>query len=167
MPRWAPTSSSTAGTRPTRSGRSLLPGLTDTVIEAARASGATVVRAANIYVYGGGAPETLGPDTQHAAKNPLGRLRIEMEDGLRSAGIRCMLLPAGDFIDTQGSGNWFDRVLLGEARTAGSTGNPDIRGGPACSPTSAAPPWRLPNSATVPRVGEGLFPGYATLRAAN
>ncbi len=106
----------------------LLPGLTDTVIEAARASGATVIQAANIYVYGDGSPETLGPDTPHAARNPMGRLRIDMEARLREAGIPLILLRAGDFIDTEGSGNWFDRVLmakLAKDRVA-YPGNPDI-----------------------------------------
>jgi nucleoside-diphosphate-sugar epimerase len=91
-----------------------LPGLTEQVIAAARSSGATLIQAANVYVYGSGAPVVLTEDTPHAATNPLGRLRIEMEDRLRASGLPVVLLRAGDFIDTEASGNWFDRVLLGK-----------------------------------------------------
>lgn len=105
-----------------------LPGLTDKVIEAARASGATLIQAQNIYVYGKGSPERLAVETPHAARNELGRLRIGMEERLRASGIRVILLRAGDFIDTAGSGNWLDRIILaklGKGRLV-YPGNPDI-----------------------------------------
>ena len=88
-----------------------LPGLTEQVIAAAKASGATVIQAANVYVYGDRLPAVLGPDTPHAATNPLGRLRIEMEAALRASGVQVLLLRAGDFIGPEPSGNWFDRVI--------------------------------------------------------
>lgn len=89
-----------------------LPGLTDQVIAAARDSGARVIQAGNVYVFGAGSPERLTEDTPHRASNPLGRLRVEMEARLRNAGIRMILLRAGDFIDTRKSGNWYDSVIL-------------------------------------------------------
>ncbi len=141
----------------------LLPGLTDTVIEAARASGATVIQAANVYVYGAGSPETLGPDTPHAARNTLGRLRIAMEDRLRSAGIPVILLRAGDFIDTEGSGNWFDRVLLARLSKGRLEypGDPDIPHAWAWLPDLGRAAVALAERrATLPRVEEVLFPGY-------
>ncbi|MCR8548273.1 epimerase [Salipiger sp. P9] len=88
-----------------------LPGLTDRVIAAARVSGATVLQAGNLYVYGAGSPECLSVDTPHRARNPLGRLRIRTEAQLRAAGVKVILLRAGDFLDTEPSGNWFDRIL--------------------------------------------------------
>jgi nucleoside-diphosphate-sugar epimerase len=141
----------------------LLPGLTDRVIEAARASGATVIQAANIYVYGNGSPETLGPDTPHAARNPMGRLRIDMEARLREAGIPLILLRAGDFIDTEGSGNWFDRVLmakLAKDRVA-YPGNPDIPHAWAYLPDLGRAAVALAERrAALATVEEVLFPGY-------
>jgi len=89
-----------------------LPGLTERVVEAARGSGATILQAQNIYVYGKGSPEVLSVRTAHAATNPLGRLRIDMEETLRSSGVQVIVLRAGDFIDTTGSGNWLDRIIL-------------------------------------------------------
>jgi nucleoside-diphosphate-sugar epimerase len=88
-----------------------LPGLTAQVIAAARASGATVILPGNVYVYGKDAPEAVGPDTPHAAQDLLGRLRVEMEASYRASGIRCIILRAGDFLDTEASGNWFDKMM--------------------------------------------------------
>jgi len=88
-----------------------LPGQIAQIVEVARASGATLLQPANVYVFGEGATEQLAEDTPHAAANPLGRLRVEMEAMLRSSGLRVILLRAGDYIDTEPSGNWFDRIL--------------------------------------------------------
>ncbi len=88
-----------------------VPALTAQVIAAAKTAGATVIVPGNIYVYGKGAPAVLRADTPHAATNPLGRVRRTMEETLRASGVRCILLRAGDFIDTRPSGNWFDKVM--------------------------------------------------------
>lgn len=88
-----------------------LPGQIARIIEVAKASGATLLQPANVYVFGEGAPERLAEDTPHGATNPLGRVRVEMEAALRDAGMQVILLRAGDFIDTEASGNWFDRIL--------------------------------------------------------
>jgi nucleoside-diphosphate-sugar epimerase len=141
----------------------LLPGLTDTVIGAARASGATLIQPANVYVYGAGSPETLGPDTPHAARNPLGRLRVEMEDRLRAAGIPLIILRAGDFIDIEASGNWLDRVLLANLRKGriDYPGDPDTPHAWAYLPDLGRAAVALAERrATLSRVEEVLFPGY-------
>ena len=91
-----------------------VPAQTAQVIDAARRSGATLLIPGNIYVYGKRAPEVLGTGTAHAATNPLGRVRIAMEDALRAAKVPTIVLRAGDFIDTEASGNWFDRVIVAE-----------------------------------------------------
>ena len=88
-----------------------VPQLTSRVIDAARASGATVIVPGNVYVYGKDAPEVLTEATPHRADNPLGRIRREMETAYKRSGVRVILLRAGDFIDTEASGNWFDRVI--------------------------------------------------------
>ena len=91
-----------------------VPQLTEEVIAAAKASGATVLIPANVYVYGEDMPEKIGPGVAHRAENPLGRIRRDMEEAYRHAGVRTILLRAGDFIDTEASGNWFDKVLAAQ-----------------------------------------------------
>ncbi len=85
--------------------------MTQRVIDAAKASGATVLIPGNVYVYGKDAPTVFAEDTPHAATNPLGRVRIEMEQAFERSGVRTILLRAGDFLDTAPRGNWFDLVI--------------------------------------------------------
>ena len=89
----------------------MLPELTAKVIAAARKSGATVIIPGNVYGFGENAPARFAADTPLMAQNPLGRLRIEMETAYRNSGVRTIVLRAGDFIDTEASGNWFDRIM--------------------------------------------------------
>lgn len=79
---------------------------------AARDSGALVIVPGNVYVYGADAPAPWREDTPHAAQNPLGRLRIGMEESYRRSRAQTVVLRAGDFIDTEASGNWLDRMML-------------------------------------------------------
>lgn len=140
-----------------------LPDLTEKVIEAARASGATLIQAQNIYVYGEGSPERLSVDTPHAAGNELGRLRIEMEERLRQSGIRVVLLRAGDFIDTSGSGNWLDRVILAKLGKGHLVypGNPDIPHAWAYLPDVARAAVALAERReSLDRYEDVPFPGY-------
>jgi nucleoside-diphosphate-sugar epimerase len=65
----------------------------------------------NVYVFGRDLPEVLTPDTPHAAAHPLGRIRVEMEAAYRASGVKTVILRAGDFLDTEASGNWFDRII--------------------------------------------------------
>ncbi|MDU8929573.1 epimerase [Alisedimentitalea sp. MJ-SS2] len=88
-----------------------VPKLTQQVIDAAQASGASVILPGNVYNFGADAPELLTPETPQAAQNPLGRIRIAMEQAYRASGVPIIILRAGDFIDTQPTGIWFDRVL--------------------------------------------------------
>ncbi len=141
----------------------LLPGLTDQVIEAARASGATILQAANIYVYGAGSPPVLGPETPHAAKNSLGRLRIETERKLVASGVRVILLRAGDFIDDKPSGNWFDRIIAAKASKGRLSypGDPDVPHAWAWLPDLARAAVALAEARErLGPVREVLFPGY-------
>ena len=64
----------------------------------------------------------------HGATNPLGRIRIEMEDSYRRSDVQTIILRAGDFIDTEASGNWLDKVMLpGLARGKFTyPGRPDV-----------------------------------------
>lgn len=81
------------------------------IIRAARSVDATVIVPGNVYVYGAGNAGEWRTTTPHLAQNPLGRIRIDMEAAYRNSGVRTILLRAGDYIDTQASGNWFDMIL--------------------------------------------------------
>ena len=88
-----------------------LPKQTQAVIDAARLNDARVVFPGNVYVYGKDAPLEFGLDTPHTATNPLGKLRRDAEAAYRKSGVAFLILRAGDYIDTEASGNWFDRVI--------------------------------------------------------
>ncbi len=139
-----------------------LPHLTRKLIAAAEASGATILQPANVYIYGTGAPQVLRADTPHAAANPLGQLRIEMEAQLRDSGLPVILLRAGDYIDTEASGGWLDRVMLKPGRgVLDYPGRPDIPHAWAFLPDMALAAVALAERrAELPRFTEVLFPGY-------
>lgn len=139
-----------------------LPELTERVIGAAEASGATILQPANVYVYGAAAPPVLRPDTPHAASNPLGRLRIAMEARLRESGLPVILLRAGDYIDTASSGGWLDRVMLKPGKgVLDYPGRPDIPHAWAFLPDLARAAVALAERrAELPRFAEVLFLGY-------
>ena len=88
-----------------------VPDQTAQVIEVAKASGATVIIPGNVYVFGAQGPERFGPDTPHLATNPLDRIRVEMEAAYRASSVQTVVVRAGDFLDTQASGNWFDMII--------------------------------------------------------
>jgi nucleoside-diphosphate-sugar epimerase len=89
-----------------------VPKLHAQVRAAAKAADATVILPGNVYVFG---PQTASPwsDTSpHQAENSLGRIRIEMEQAYRRDGVKTIILRAGDFIDTEASGSWFDEIMI-------------------------------------------------------
>lgn len=88
-----------------------LPSLTNKVIAAAKTNGATVLVPGNVYVFGQGVSKGLDSKTPHCATNPLGLLRCEMEESYKESGVQTIILRAGDFLDTEASGNWFDKVI--------------------------------------------------------
>ena len=92
-----------------------LPRLTANVIAAAKASGATVMIPGNVYHYGGQMPARLTEDTPAAPTTRKGRLRAEMERSYADAeGVQTIILRAGDFIERQKTGNWFDSYITAD-----------------------------------------------------
>ncbi|MEM1373981.1 MAG: epimerase [Pseudomonadota bacterium] len=81
------------------------------VIDVAAASGATVIVPGNVYSFGSSMPAQLNADTPHRPDRPYGRIRADIESAYRAAGARTIILRAGDFLDTEASGNWFDMVM--------------------------------------------------------
>ncbi|WHZ35058.1 NAD-dependent epimerase/dehydratase family protein [Sagittula sp. MA-2] len=139
------------------------PGLTARVIAAAKASGATILVPGNVYVFGADAPAEFGPGVPHAATNPLGRVRIAMEESLRASGVQVIILRAGDFLDTEASGNWFDKQIAPSLRRGVLTwpGDPDADHAWAFLPDMARAAVQLADHRRdLPRVSDINFPGY-------
>ncbi|WP_232796359.1 Rossmann-fold NAD(P)-binding domain-containing protein [Roseovarius salinarum] len=88
-----------------------LPGLHAQVRRAALRHECTVLLPGNVYVFGRDAGVVWRADTPHRATNRLGRLRIELEAAYRDEGVRTILLRGGDFLDTEASGQVFDRLM--------------------------------------------------------
>jgi nucleoside-diphosphate-sugar epimerase len=96
-----------------------LPRLTANVIHAAKISGATVMIPGNVYNYGADMPPSMSESTAHRPTSRKGGLRHEMEQAFERAArgteganaVRSIILRAGDFIERQKSGNWFDSYI--------------------------------------------------------
>lgn len=133
------------------------------VIAAARASGAHVIVPGNVYVYGPDAPRGWHAGTPQMATNPLARLRIRMEEMYRSSGVPTILIRAGDFIDTQASGNWFDIFIAPKAGKGIMTcpGDPDAPHAWAYLPDLARAAVALTERRDTLAIYEDVpFPGY-------
>jgi nucleoside-diphosphate-sugar epimerase len=75
----------------------LIPAITAHVIEAARASGATVLVPGNVYNFGPTGGE-WSESTPHQPSTRKGRIREEMERSYEKSGIQTIVLRAGNFI---------------------------------------------------------------------
>lgn len=140
-----------------------VPKLTEQVIAAAESSGATVIIPGNVYVYGPDAPDRFAADTPHAARNPLGQVRIKMEESFRASGVQTIILRAGDFLDTEASGNWFDKIMAPSLKKGVFTypGAPDLPHGWAFLPDLARATVALAEQREfLPRFSDIPFAGY-------
>lgn len=88
-----------------------VPGQQAQIRRVALANDATVLFPGNVYVFGPDAPMPWGANSPHLATNPLGMIRRQAEDALRDEGVKTIVLRAGDFLDTEPSGNWFDMMM--------------------------------------------------------
>lgn len=142
--------------------RELLP-LHRRVIKAATGTGATLIIPGNVYVFGANTPSPWSTTSAHSARNPLGRLRIEMEAAYRHSGVRTIMLRGGDFLDTQASGNWFDKLMvarLGKGRFT-YPGGLNVPHAWAYLPDIARAAVMLAEKRdTLPRYADIPFPGY-------
>jgi nucleoside-diphosphate-sugar epimerase len=76
----------------------LIPAITAQVLEAAKASGATVIIPGNVYNFGATGGE-WSETTPHQPNTRKGRIRETMEQAYRDSGVRTIVLRAGNFID--------------------------------------------------------------------
>jgi len=95
-------------------GRFALP-FADTAIAAARESRATLVFPGNLYNYGAGMPARIDETVPMYPTSRKGAIRVAIEARMRDAakaGVRTIVLRAGDYFGGEGSGSWFDRVIV-------------------------------------------------------
>lgn len=85
--------------------------LLDCSIAITQAFNATLMFPGNVYNFGADMPQRLLENTAQAALTVKGQVRIAMEARLHSAGIRCVVIRAGDFFGS-GRGTWFDSTIV-------------------------------------------------------
>lgn len=140
-----------------------IPKLTSQVIEVAKDTGATVLVPGNVYNFGATMPPVLDDATPQVPTAPLGQIRKDMEQAYKDAGVKTIILRAGDFIDTEASGNWYDKIITagihkGKVTYPGPTGLPHAW---AYLPDIAECAVALANMAdALPRFTDIHFPGY-------
>lgn len=76
-----------------------------------RALDATLMLPGNVYNFGAAMPAVLREDTPQAAQTVKGQIRIAMEAQLQRAGVRGVVIRAGDFFG-RGRGTWFDQIIV-------------------------------------------------------
>lgn len=88
-----------------------IPLITNEVIAAAKASGATVIIPGNIYNFGNqpGVLDENTPQTPHTKK---GLIRVEMEGTYRASSVQTIVLRAGNFIDPDGNGDIMSMLIM-------------------------------------------------------
>lgn len=89
----------------------LIPQITAEVIDAAKASGATVIVPGNVYVYGN-QPSPWVADTPHRPCSRKGAIRADMEARYRASGVRVILLRGGDFLDADSAASVMNMVVM-------------------------------------------------------
>ena len=91
----------------------LLPPITAAVIALARATGATLMTAGNVYNFGRALPPRLSETTPFVANHPKAAQRIALEAALAQAaaeqGVRSIVIRAGDFLGD--AGTWLDLAM--------------------------------------------------------
>ncbi len=89
----------------------LIPQITQQVIAAAKANGATVIVPGNVYNLDGQGGE-WSEHTPHAPVTRKGKIREDMERAYQASGVQTIVLRAGDFIDPDGNGDVMQMVHL-------------------------------------------------------
>ncbi len=140
-----------------------VPRMTAAVIDAARATRATVLIPGNVYNYGSTLPPLLTATTPEVGDHRKAAIRIAMEAAYRDAGVPTIILRAGDFIDTARGDNWFEgqitaKVQKGRLMYPGPT---DLPHAWAFLPDMARAAETLAaRRADLPRFAAIGFPGY-------
>jgi nucleoside-diphosphate-sugar epimerase len=145
--------------------QTILPQITEQVIAAARASGATILFPGNVYVFGNH-PGTWSETTPHRPCSRKGEIRAQIEARYRAAaddGVRTIILRAGDYLTPEVSDSFVDVVYLRAFAkgTITTLGNPTARRAHAWLPDMARAGVLLAEKrATLDAFTDVPFPGY-------
>lgn len=105
-----------------------IPAITEQVITAAQASGATVIIPGNVYNFGdqGG---VWDENTPHRPVTEKGQIRVDMEAAYRAAGVQTIILRAGNFIDPDRNKDVYSMLVVGKVGKGmvTSIGAPDTK----------------------------------------
>ena len=145
-----------------------IPAITNQVIAAAKSSGATVIIPGNIYNFGN-QPGILTETTPHRPNTRKGKIRVEMEQAYRDAGVQTIILRAGNFIDPDQNGDVMSLLILREAskRKIAYSGSPDTLQAYAYVPDWARAAVQLAELRdTLERFEDIPFPGHSFTMAA-
>lgn len=86
------------------------------VMAAARTHGVPHLFIGNVYNYGKQIPLDASPETRQFPETSKAKIRIEMEALFRREamdhGVKTVILRAGDFYGTEGTGSWFDQMMI-------------------------------------------------------
>ncbi|MBV8034181.1 SDR family oxidoreductase [Roseateles sp.] len=96
-------------------------------LAAARAEGATLLLPGTVYNFGPDAFPLLREDAPQRPLTRKGAIRVEMEARLRAAstaGLRVIIVRAGDFFGPRPGNNWFSQGLVKPGRPVTAIGNP-------------------------------------------
>ena len=88
-------------------------------IATARRLGALLMFPGNVYNFGRRMPQLLLEDSPQNPTTRKGRIRVEVEGDLREAagaGLRSVVIRAGDFFGGPGRGSWFDLMIARSLR---------------------------------------------------
>lgn len=106
----------------------IIPAITQKVIEAASHSGASVLLPGNVYHFG----DQSGVWSEETTPRPVsrkGRIRLHMERAYKSSGVQTIILRAGNFIDPDGQDCVLSEVYLRSIHKGKITlpGPPEVR----------------------------------------
>lgn len=93
--------------------------LSDTAIAAARENRATLVFPGNLYNYGAEMPSRIDEAIPMRPTSRKGAIRVAVEARMREAaeaGLRTIVIRAGDYFGGEGTGSWFDRIVIKDIR---------------------------------------------------
>jgi nucleoside-diphosphate-sugar epimerase len=102
-----------------RNWRGLALPMLDHAIAAARASGARLVLPGTIYNFGPDAGPVLDESAPQRPQTRKGGIRVEMEERLAAAsqaGLRALVVRAGDFFGAPGANSWFNSLMVRPGR---------------------------------------------------
>lgn len=104
-----------------------LPAITQQVIAAAKASGASVILPGNVYNFGQQSG-VYDENTPQVATTRKGKIRVRIEQMYRTSGVQTIVLRGGNFIDPRGNGDIMSALVARNIAKGklSSAGDPNI-----------------------------------------